>query len=314
MDAALGNLARVRFAARAPAAEDADDVRVYGLTGPSQVERQVSVGKFDEQIFIGAHDGYYQNTRLIHERRLILAPDGGTVYGLDVLRRSPARTAANSLGANAGTVPSGLQELYDYARESGVTAQTVGQSARLPERLAARLADGGANDTAPGGAGAGSEVKTGATTGAGATTPANAGAADSAGPGPSGGRAANGPRFAIHFHLHPDIAIARTTEPGCVQLTLPDGVRYLFRSGAERAVLSIEESVFLAARTGPFQTLQIVLRGTMNAPEDRDFVVEWRLEKKLAVEHNPYRTQRVTPQVRGGDVRDDEPDGGDWPA
>ncbi len=122
-------------------------------------------------------------------------------------------------------------------------------------------------------------------------------------------RAANaprggGPQFAVHFHLHPDIAVARTTDPNTVRLTLRDGQPLTFRAAG--ATLSIEESVFLGEWSGPFQSLQLVLRGAIEATPQQDQIIEWRLEHTGATAHNPSRTKRQTPQVLGGDVRGDD--------
>lgn len=67
--------------------------------------------------------------------------------------------------------------------------------------------------------------------------------------------------FAIHFHLHPDVACAIETTPEtgrqCRIKTL-SGEYWVF--GSEGAEIFVEDSVYFADSAGPRQSLQIVLR------------------------------------------------------
>ncbi len=66
--------------------------------------------------------------------------------------------------------------------------------------------------------------------------------------------------FAIHFHLHPDVACRYEAEPGAVLIELPHRAE-AWRFTAAGAVLAIEESIHFADSAGPRRALQIVLRG-----------------------------------------------------
>lgn len=78
--------------------------------------------------------------------------------------------------------------------------------------------------------------------------------------------------FAIHFHLHPDVACVRGSLPGTALLTLTNGERWSF--SVEGALLSIEESTFYADAAGAANALQIVARGATFG----DSEVRWLLE------------------------------------
>lgn len=79
--------------------------------------------------------------------------------------------------------------------------------------------------------------------------------------------------FAIHFHLHPDLACRHGEIPGSVVLTLPhSGGIWTFR--ADGATLAIEESIHFADSAGPRRAMQIVLRGLTAG----DSEVRWSLK------------------------------------
>ncbi len=78
--------------------------------------------------------------------------------------------------------------------------------------------------------------------------------------------------FAIHFHLHPDIACWLEEEANTVALKLPDGERWRFT--AEGAAISIEESAYFANSSGPRAAMQIVLRGATFGESEVNWVIE----------------------------------------
>jgi len=81
-------------------------------------------------------------------------------------------------------------------------------------------------------------------------------------------------KFAVHFHIHPDVQATRDATGGCAILNLPNGE--LWRFEAEGAVLVLEESLFLANFRGPRRTIKIVLRGLFRDEAN----VRWRLTKQ----------------------------------
>lgn len=79
--------------------------------------------------------------------------------------------------------------------------------------------------------------------------------------------------FAVHFHLHPDVACTMAADQRSAELRLGDGSQWLFSgSGAE---LSLEDSLHLADLAGPRASRQIVLRGSSYGETD----VHWRIER-----------------------------------
>lgn len=92
------------------------------------------------------------------------------------------------------------------------------------------------------------------------------------GPGGRQVRVPNDLPFAIHFHLHPDVACRHGDVLGEAIIVLPHGAG-LWRFQCQDAALAIEESVHYADSAGPRRAMQIVLRGlTAGASE-----VNWRL-------------------------------------
>jgi uncharacterized heparinase superfamily protein len=79
--------------------------------------------------------------------------------------------------------------------------------------------------------------------------------------------------FAVHFHLHPEVACSAGASPGTAELTLRDGQRW--RVAAEGAELSIEESIHYADPSGPRPSLQIVLRASCFGDNE----VRWSMER-----------------------------------
>jgi uncharacterized heparinase superfamily protein len=88
--------------------------------------------------------------------------------------------------------------------------------------------------------------------------------------------------FAIHFHVHPEVACSLGESPDSAILTLPSGERWkLSMKGSAR--LGLEESIYLADATGPRRSIQITLRGRcLDSAE-----VHWRLERITYVEGGP---------------------------
>jgi uncharacterized heparinase superfamily protein len=78
--------------------------------------------------------------------------------------------------------------------------------------------------------------------------------------------------FAIHFHLHPDVASWLESEPNTAGLKLPDGERWRFT--ADGAAVSIEESAYFANSSGPRAAMQIVLRGATFGESEVNWVIE----------------------------------------
>lgn len=78
--------------------------------------------------------------------------------------------------------------------------------------------------------------------------------------------------FAIHFHLHPDVACRRGSETEGIELTLMNGHKWIL--SAEGADLSVEDSTYFADTSGPRSTLQIVARGATFGESEVRWVVE----------------------------------------
>jgi len=89
--------------------------------------------------------------------------------------------------------------------------------------------------------------------------------------------------FAIHFHLHPDVDARPGEEAGSADLLLASGERW--RLEAAGAVVSIEDSVHLAAPGGPLRASQIVLRGRCYGAAE----VSWTLLRTRAGEPGARR-------------------------
>lgn len=73
------------------------------------------------------------------------------------------------------------------------------------------------------------------------------------------GRAKENPSFAVRFHIHPDVKIAKVQNGSALLLTLPHGEIWAFT--AEGADITLEESVFLSEPHGARPSNQIVLYG-----------------------------------------------------
>ncbi|MCS0504036.1 heparinase II/III family protein [Ancylobacter mangrovi] len=65
--------------------------------------------------------------------------------------------------------------------------------------------------------------------------------------------------YAIRFHLHPAVQPSRASDGHSVILKLPDGERWAF--AAPDSAVTIEESIMLAAGSGPRRTAQLVITG-----------------------------------------------------
>ena len=83
-------------------------------------------------------------------------------------------------------------------------------------------------------------------------------------------------RFAVRFHLHPDVAATIGSGGRTASLALRSGETWIFRhSGPER--LTLEPSVYLEkALLGPCASTQIVLTGLLT---EFEALVDWTLAK-----------------------------------
>ena len=77
--------------------------------------------------------------------------------------------------------------------------------------------------------------------------------------------------LSVRFHLHPRIEIARSDEDNLL-MTLPDGEIWSFH--AKGALMSMEDSVYLAYRRGPQPAHQIVLSAKARAGMRIDWLFE----------------------------------------
>jgi len=80
--------------------------------------------------------------------------------------------------------------------------------------------------------------------------------------------------FSIRFHLHPATRAEISKDGRSVQIILPD--EDCWRLEADRGMLDIEESVFLADVKGPRRSLQIVISGQMGGASE--YSVNWSIE------------------------------------
>ncbi len=81
--------------------------------------------------------------------------------------------------------------------------------------------------------------------------------------------------FAVHFHIHPDVEPARSSDGLSVTLTLPDS--QVWKLTANDAVIHLEESTFYADFAGPCQSIQAVIRGNCVGP----ISIPWKLTKVI---------------------------------
>ncbi len=93
----------------------------------------------------------------------------------------------------------------------------------------------------------------------------------------SGRKAAGAGEFAIRFHLHPLIRVARSGEHEGAPLALitPDGDAWLFQ--AEGLLVEVEESIFFASPNGARAAQQLVIAGRAGQTPD----VRWSLTRDL---------------------------------
>lgn len=80
--------------------------------------------------------------------------------------------------------------------------------------------------------------------------------------------------FAVHFHLHPDVACSLARRGGAAEIVLPNNERWSF--AAQGAQLTVEDSFHCADLSGPRRALQIVLRGACYGESEVNWVVERR--------------------------------------
>ena len=81
--------------------------------------------------------------------------------------------------------------------------------------------------------------------------------------------------YAVHFHIHPDVQPARSSDGKSITLTLPDSQVWTF--SANGAVVFLEESIFYADFAGPCQSVQMVIRGNCVGPVS----ISWTLSKHI---------------------------------
>ncbi|MEO0618750.1 MAG: heparinase II/III family protein [Pseudomonadota bacterium] len=79
--------------------------------------------------------------------------------------------------------------------------------------------------------------------------------------------------FAIRFHLHPRARVRRGARTGVVEIQLGDGALWEFSSSD--GPVNLEESIFLAELSGPLQSIQLVVRGTVSDQTE----VRWALRR-----------------------------------
>jgi uncharacterized heparinase superfamily protein len=79
--------------------------------------------------------------------------------------------------------------------------------------------------------------------------------------------------YAIHFHVHPDVRCELASGRASATLTTVGGERWIF--SAEGSAISLEESVYFADISGPRDSLQLVLRGSVSGPKE----IAWRLAR-----------------------------------
>lgn len=86
-----------------------------------------------------------------------------------------------------------------------------------------------------------------------------------------GGRISRGAKdeFAIRFHLHPSVAAEPLSEPGQVQLVLPDGETWLFASDHP---VELDESIYFSETHGNLRATQLVIHGR---PRDKTSTAWW---------------------------------------
>lgn len=89
-----------------------------------------------------------------------------------------------------------------------------------------------------------------------------------------GGRMSHGAKdqFTVRFHLHPSVAAVVQSEPGHVQLTLPDGETWMF--AADQPV-ELDESIYFSETHGNLRATQIVITGYMQGKS----TVSWWLQR-----------------------------------
>ncbi len=82
----------------------------------------------------------------------------------------------------------------------------------------------------------------------------------------------DGPKFAIRFHLHPDVAVA--VADGKARLTLADGETWqMMQAGGK---LIVEESVYIPGLGAPISSKQIVIESALRDTEGQ---VRWALKR-----------------------------------
>jgi uncharacterized heparinase superfamily protein len=91
----------------------------------------------------------------------------------------------------------------------------------------------------------------------------------------SGRKAASSGEFAVRFHLHPQVRLARGDSEDSVALLLPNGETWDFH--AEGVAIGVDESIFFASPDGPRATHQLTIPGRVG----ENAVQRWSLTRRL---------------------------------
>lgn len=101
-------------------------------------------------------------------------------------------------------------------------------------------------------------------------------------------------RYAVRFHIHPNVQLQAALGGRAVLLDLPDNSRWVFTASGR---IEIEESIFFAATDGPRPCEQIVVY----ARTDEMIGVAWAFRRMEEAEENAARNTDVV----DSDIRDD---------
>lgn len=85
-----------------------------------------------------------------------------------------------------------------------------------------------------------------------------------------------GDRFAIRFHLHPDVRASKVWNRKWATLVLPSGARWRFQAAG--ATLAIEESVYLGTGEAIQRSRQLVVSGRLGGEPAQ---VKWAIRRQL---------------------------------
>ena len=99
-----------------------------------------------------------------------------------------------------------------------------------------------------------------------------------------------GRQFTIRFHLHPSVKASADRRGAAIILLLPSKVAWQF--SARGGIMTLEESIYLAASSGPRRSQQIVIRGLAGKPVR----VNWAF-RKLDRQIRHSAAKETTPQL-----------------